>query len=187
MRFTDESYAYLLGLYLGDGTIVKHARAHRLRIFMDMKYLGIVAEAFRALKIAFPKHDVGIFRGHHGANCMVASVYHSHLPCVFPQDGPGRKHERPIRLEPWQQRIVDAEPWPLIRRLIQSDGCRYINPTGKYRYVSYDFCQVSDDIRGIFTEACDRVGVRYRDYGRSVRIYRRESVALLEEFVGPKR
>jgi hypothetical protein len=27
---------------------------------------------------------------------------------AFPQHGPGRKHERPIVLEPWQLEIVDT-------------------------------------------------------------------------------
>jgi hypothetical protein len=29
-----------------------------------------------------------------------------HWPCLFPQHGPGRKHERKIELEAWQQVIV---------------------------------------------------------------------------------
>ncbi len=48
---------------------------------------------------------------------------------MFPQDGPGKKHERPIALEPWQQEIVDAHPWEFIRGLIHSDGCRITNWT----------------------------------------------------------
>lgn len=31
-------YVYLLGLYLGDGSISHHPRAYRLRITMDLKY-----------------------------------------------------------------------------------------------------------------------------------------------------
>jgi hypothetical protein len=37
---------------------------------------------------------------------------------VFPQHGPGRKHERPIRLEPWQELIVAAHPKAMVRGLI---------------------------------------------------------------------
>ena len=70
---------------------------------------------------------------------------------------------------------------------MQSDGCRFLNRTGRYAYPSYDFTQVSDDIRRIFIRACDLAGVEYRFSGRSVRFYRRASVALLEEHVGPKR
>lgn len=35
-------------------------------------------------------------------------TYWAHL---FPQHGPGKKHERLIALEPWQQTIVDAHRW----------------------------------------------------------------------------
>src|SRR2546423_10020113 len=38
------SYAYLLGLYLGDGCISRHARGvHRLRITLDMRYRLIIS------------------------------------------------------------------------------------------------------------------------------------------------
>ena len=58
-------------------------------------------------------------------------VYFKHLPCLFPQHGPGKKHERPIALDHWQQDIVDAHPWEFIRGLIHSDGCRITNWTEK--------------------------------------------------------
>jgi hypothetical protein len=41
-------------------------------------------------------------------------------------------------------------------------------------------------IRELFMDACDRVGVEYRAYPRYVRIYRRPSVALMRENVGLK-
>ena len=40
------------------------------------------------------------------------------------------KHERRIILEPWQQDLVDAASWALLRGLIRSDGCVFINRTG---------------------------------------------------------
>jgi hypothetical protein len=46
-------YAYLLGLYLGDGCLSLHARnVWRLRIFQDARYTGLVEECERAI------HDV---------------------------------------------------------------------------------------------------------------------------------
>lgn len=47
-----------------------------------------------------------------------------HWPCLFPQHGPGRKHERPIVLEHWQREIVEQHPGPFLRGLFHSDGCR---------------------------------------------------------------
>src|SRR3954471_24918878 len=38
----EEAYAYLLGLYLGDGHITRMQRTYRLRICLDSAYPGIV-------------------------------------------------------------------------------------------------------------------------------------------------
>ena len=54
---------------------------------------------------SWPKRQhIGADDGH----CAVVRVYSNHLPCLFPQHGPGKKHERAIVLESWQQEIVDA-------------------------------------------------------------------------------
>lgn len=42
--------------------------------------------------------------------CHTIQAYSKHWPCLFPQHGSGRKHDRPIRLEPWQREIVEATP-----------------------------------------------------------------------------
>ncbi len=57
----------------------------------------------------------------------------------------------------------------------------------RYEYPRYMFNNESGHIRGIFTEACSRVGVDWRyDGATQISIARRESVALLDTFVGPK-
>ena len=61
-----------------------------------------------------------------------------------------------------------------------------MNRTGRYAYVSYEFSNRSSQIRELFMDACDLVDVEYRPYRRYVRIYRRESVALMQEHVGLK-
>lgn len=54
-------------------------------------------------------------------------------------------------------------------------------------YPRYFFSQVSDDIRRIFCDACDRLGIRYRqNRWNSISIARAPSVALLDSFVVPK-
>ena len=118
-------------------------------------------------------------------------------PEIFPQHGPGRKHERPIVLEPWQRGIVDAFPREFLRGLIHSDGCRTINrfrtrlPSGRvaeYEYPRYFFSNLSADIRGLFCEYCERLGIRWTQSNhRNISVSHRGSVALLDEFVGPKR
>jgi hypothetical protein len=64
--------------------------------------------------------------------------------------------------------------------------CTFVNRTGRYTYVSYEFRDRSAGIRDTFLEACDLVGVGYRVNGDRVRICRRPSVALLLEHVGTK-
>jgi hypothetical protein len=45
-------YAYLLGLYLGDGHIVEMKRGvYRLSISQDERYPGLIAECARAMKL----------------------------------------------------------------------------------------------------------------------------------------
>jgi hypothetical protein len=60
-------------------------------------------------------------------------------PCLFPQHGPGRKHERRIELTPWQQELVDLDPRPLVRGLLHSDGCRVLNWVNGTPYPRYHF------------------------------------------------
>jgi hypothetical protein len=110
--------------------------------------------------------------------------------------GPGRKHERTIVLASWQREIVDAHPWPFVRGLIHSDGCRTVNRfttrlpwgrVGEYAYPRYFFSNLSADIRGLFCESSERLGLRWTHSNpRNISISHRTSVALLDENVGPK-
>lgn len=52
-----KTYAYLLGLYVGDGSIVKMRRVYRLRVSLDAKYLNIIECCVQALKNAFPREQ----------------------------------------------------------------------------------------------------------------------------------
>ncbi len=117
-------------------------------------------------------------------------------PEALPQHGAGRKHTRPIELEPWQRDIVDAHPDWLVRGLIHSDGCRTVNrftttlPSGRvaeYAYPRYFFTNLSADIRRLFCDACERLGVHWTQSSfRNISVADRRSVAILERVVGPK-
>jgi hypothetical protein len=131
----------------------------------------------------------------HGGAMFFVSVYSSHLSCLFPQHGPGKKHERPIILEKWQQELVGAAPWAFLRGCIRSDGCVFVNRTDvhrpqPYEYLSYNFANRSPDIVGLFLHSCEQVGIRARvnwHAGKgSVRINRRACVANMLEHVGLK-
>jgi hypothetical protein len=183
--FTDEDYAELLGLYLGDGHIVRTGRSDRFRLFLDTRYSQIISDARSLLRRCFPQGSVGLNLSAEGTTTII-SLYSTHLACLFPQHGAGRKHTRRIELEEWQRAIIERQPWRFLRGLIRSDGCVFVNRTGPYEYVSYDFKNHSADILRLFTDACDLVGVEFRAYARHVRIYRRASVALMLQHVGLK-
>ena len=79
----------------------------------------------------------------------------------------------------------------LLRGLVHSDGCRFINTVRHgektYSYPRYCFSNRSDDIRRIFCDACDQLGIEWRVMNRwNISVARREAVARLDEFVGPK-
>jgi len=107
-----ESYAELLGLYLGDGHITDMPRTQRLRLFLDTRYPQIVDDAERLIQTLLPVNRVRRMLAEQGRMAVVWS-YSSHLSCLFPQHGDGKKHERAIVLEPWQRELVAAAPWAL--------------------------------------------------------------------------
>lgn len=179
-------YAYLLGLYLGDGCISVHARrVYRLRITLDAAYPGIIAEASAAMRAVLPANKVGLLARRYGD--VQVSSYSRAWPCLLPQHGQGKKHLRPIGLEAWQEGIVNRFPQLLLRGLIHSDGCRFENTGRRWRHPRYCFHNHSDDIRRIFSEACDRLDLRWTTTRRTVYVSRKADVATLDEFVGPKR
>jgi hypothetical protein len=52
--------------------------------------------------------------------------------------------------------------------------------------VRYAFSNRSDDIKDLFCRSCDALDIRWTRTSRQVSIYRKESVALLDAFIGPK-
>lgn len=184
-------YCYLLGLYLGDGCITQHARSHRLTICLDRGYPALVRECAAAMAKVMPTSKVGILQRAAEQTDEVNS-YSKAWPCLVPQHGPGKKHLRRIELSEWQRDLVDADPGPFLRGLMHSDGCRSVNtiehPTKTYVYPRYLFTNLSDDIKRIFCDACDLVGIEWTVMNKkTISIARRESIALMDEFVGPKR
>ncbi|MEV5428793.1 transcriptional regulator [Streptomyces sp. NPDC052701] len=191
------AYAYLLGLYLGDGCINAHRKGvYFLRVVLDNAWPGIIEACDAAMRAVRPDNSVFRVRKQ---GCVAVSSTSKHWPCLFPQHGPGKKHERRIALEPWQQDIVDAHPWEFVRGLIHSDGCRITNWTTRvvagerkrYEYPRYFFTNKSDDIRKLFTDTLDKVGVEWTTLARgsdpfNISIARKASVALMDAHVGPK-
>lgn len=179
------AYSYLLGLYLGDGCISRCRRVWRLRITLDDKYPGIIERCRRAIDTLMPLQHAATLR--RSDNCVEVYLCSMHWPCLFPQHGPGKKHLRPIRLEPWQELLVKEATEEFVRGLIDSDGCRVVANDRGVRSVRYHFSNRSDDIRGLFCAALDELGIPWTCPSRyQVAIYRKAAVARLDEFVGPK-
>lgn len=122
-------------------------------------------------------------------NYVEVHAYSKTWPCLFPQHGPGRKHERQIMLADWQQELVDLVPGLLIRGLIHSDGCRSTNTgSNSWRCPRYALTNLPADIKRIFCRACDRLDLHWTIAPpKSVYVSHRADVAKLDEFVGPKR
>jgi hypothetical protein len=74
------TYAYLLGIYLGDGCISAHRRGvWRLRVTLDTAYPAIVAECASAMRLVAPGRRVNVLakRG----RCVEVSSYWKHWSC----------------------------------------------------------------------------------------------------------
>lgn len=180
-------YAYLLGLYLGDGCLADDPRGvYRLRITLDKKYPNIIAECRLAAALVLPNKVGQVNR----PTWVEVYSYSQHWACLFPQHGRGPKHKRPIVLRHWQQDIAVARyPYLLLRGLVQSDGWRGTNRiAGRYEYPRYLFSNRSADIRELFKTACRRMGIQCRQSGEwQVSVSRRPDVARMDLIVGEKR
>lgn len=186
------AYAALLGYYLGDGHLARARRSHALRISCDQKYGAVIDDVASCVRALRPGGGVFLPRR---PECVNVQSQWKHWPCLFPQHGPGRKHERPIVLEEWQRTIVEEHPAAFLRGLFHSDGSRVNNWARRpvageprtYRYPRWQFVNASEDIRGLCCWALDLVEVPWRQSNaRVISVSRREAVARLDRLIGPK-
>jgi hypothetical protein len=102
-------YMYLLGPYLGDGYIASHARGvYRLRIYCANAYPGLIERCEQAMGTIIATKVSRV----RCVGCTEVASFSKHWPCLLPQHGPGRKHERRIELTLWQRELVDLDPRP---------------------------------------------------------------------------
>ena len=111
------AYVYLLGLYLGDGSISHGPRSvYRLRITLDLAHPRIVDECEAAMREVVPRNRVhrllrtGSYVDQPEPTHVDVSAYSKSWPCLFPQHGPGPKHGRRIELTDWQHALVLRHP-----------------------------------------------------------------------------
>jgi hypothetical protein len=187
------AYSYLPGLYLGDGHITKGRRGvYALPIKCCDAWPGLRDQARIALSAVMPTSSV--FSAAR-IGCTEIKSTSKHWPCLFPQHGPGRKHEHKIELEPWQQEIVNNHLGDFARGLFHSDGCRLINRVRRplkggdrfYEYPRYLLSTCQPTYTGCaarrWTGSGWPGGSRSRPRSR---LRGGEAVASLDEFVGPK-
>ena len=124
--------------------------------------------------------------------CTELHSHSKHWICLFPQHAQGKKHFRPILLEKWQEAAAIKEcPKEFLRGLIHSDGCRSLNTVRRgsksHPYWRYQFTNLSEDIKGLFCAACDRLGIEWRRMNaRNISVAKRSSVEFMDTFIGPK-
>jgi hypothetical protein len=183
-------YSYLLGQYLGDGCIsaMGPRGVFRLRIATCDDYPLIRARTADAIAAVMPDRKIGY---QPSIGCTEVYCHSKHWPCLFPQHGPGRKHERSIQMTDWQVEILNKFPREFVAGLIHSDGCRCINNVvtrGKaYAYPRYFFTNTSADILDLCGVAFDVLGIQWRkNRWNSLSVAQRASVAYLDTFIGPK-
>ncbi|NYF54172.1 transcriptional regulator [Micromonospora purpureochromogenes] len=181
------AYAYLLGLYLGDGHLVTTARVPVLRIYCSDSWPNLIELCDQAMRDVLANSVQRVQK----KGCVGVQSYGTHWPCLLPQHGPGKKHERPIVLADWQRKIIERYPGDFLRGLFHSDGCRVSNRVtvrGKqYVYPRYMFSNESTDIMELCHWALDLLGIAWRMNRRnSLSVARREAVAALDRHVGPK-
>lgn len=123
--------------------------------------------------------------------CVAVQSTTRHWPCLFPQRGPGKKHERSNELAGWQREIVTAHPGDFVRGPFHSDDSRFTNRVSvrgkQYVYPRYMFSNRSTDIMGLCQWALDLLGIPWRmNLKWSLSVARRDAVAALDQHVGPR-
>ncbi len=193
-RLDRAAYAELFGWYLGDGWLEQQRRGvHGLHVYNDVRYPELNAGIQTLMRRVKPgcRPHTRLMPG-----CVVTTVSWKHWPCLFPQHGPGRKHERRLTLEPWQTALLGEHPGPFLRGLFHSDGCRANNwatrtvagERKRYDYPRWQFTNHSTDIQAFCTDALDVLGVPWKQSSwKTISVSRREGVAVLDRIVGPKR
>jgi hypothetical protein len=187
-----KAYAALLGLYLGDGCVSRLARCYSLRVSCDAKYPGIIADVERMIEIIRSDH-----RAHrvHGPGVIVVQSTWVHWPCLFPQHGPGRKHERVLGMQSWQWDMVEQHPADFLRGLFHSDGCRVNNwalqmaagRKKRYEYPRWQFTNESAEIMAWCQDALDLVDIPWRQSSRRLlSVSRHAAVSRLDDLIGMK-
>ena len=186
------SYAYLLGLYLGDGNITRqparrvpppdHARS---RLSDDHR-----RTAGEAMAEVMPSSRASVQLRRDGA-CVEVYSFSKHWPCLFPQHGPGRKHERRIALTDWQRAPLRPAPSSCFAgsstRTAAGRSTASGAPARHTPIRATPSPTTPPTSAGSSATYLDALDIAWRPMGwRNISIARRDAVAKLDAFIGPK-
>ena len=189
---TPASFSALFGYYLGDGCLSAARTHYVLRVSCDAKYRGIIADVTRLITDV---HEGGLVCEVAAPGAVVVQNCWKHWVCLFPQHGPGRKHERVLGMADWQWEIVAAHPADFLRGLFHSDGCRANNwatrmvagRKKRYDYPCWHFTNCSEEIMGWCGDALDLLDIPWRRSSmKMISVSTRAGVARLDELIGLK-
>jgi len=188
----DKENARICGVSVG---AIRHWRAGRRRAALGKASLRrITCPRCHARPLDEPAYSylLGLYLGDGHIARGPRDVYVLAIACS--DDWPGQ-HQRTIKLARWQEIIARRYPGEFACGLFHSDGWRGVNRVRRtladgdhwYEYPRYIFGNESADILRLCGEALDQLGVAWR-YSRrnSISVARRDAVARLDEFVGPK-
>ena len=192
-RSLEADYVYLLGLYLGDGMLTRMPgkAVWKLRIFQDSKVRG--AASRQANMRCRSSRDVRAASSPK-IGCVEIALALEALDLRVSPAWAGAEASTADSIGA----VAGATSYLISRASsskvsCESDGCRITNLAlvrGKrYEYPRYFFSQSRPSISRICSmRGCDLIGVDYRQAGpRNISVARRASVAVLDEFIGPKR
>ena len=115
---TFEELAYLVGIYLGDGSLVQSSRTELLDIACDTKYLGLIDRFSSLVNRVFGKAPV--LQKDPASNCVHIRLYGKGISATLGMDL-GPKNRRDLHIPSWIKENEDFARCCL-RGLFETDG-----------------------------------------------------------------
>jgi len=114
----DEELAYLVGVYLGDGSLVQSSRTELLDIACDSKYEELIERFANLVTQVFGK--LAVIYNDQASNCVHIRLYGRGISSILGFE-PGPKHGRDLRIPAWIKENEILSRWCL-RGLFETDG-----------------------------------------------------------------
>lgn len=185
------SFSHLLGLVAAGGSF--DVAGQRLVLRFGAAAPFVVSGAVASLVLTAPGRPVRWARTRDGADVLSCAWdgWAQLLPCALlgaVRPCPG------CALGPAHRALVEREPHAFVRGLLELGGARVVNRTVReatdgsplaYAYPRYLFTSGDEVARASLCSGCERIGVRWtQSRPRTISVAERESVALLDSFVG---